>query len=81
MKYLIKTVFLALALLAVSLAAGCGGNTGDREVAATVNGEKIYSDELAEIVDETKPYEKQGLDFMGTRARPCWNLCGKTSWI
>ncbi|HHU85355.1 MAG: peptidylprolyl isomerase [Pelotomaculaceae bacterium] len=66
MKYLIKTVFLALALLAVSLAAGCGGNTGDREVAATVNGEKIYSDELAEIVDETKAaYEKQGLDFSG----------------
>ncbi len=65
MKYLIKAVFLALALLAVSLAAGCG-NTGGREVAATVNGEKIYSDELAEIVEETKAtYEKQGIDFSG----------------
>ena len=81
MKYLIKTVFLALALLAVS-----GGRLrrqhGRQGVAATVNGEKIYSDELAEIVDETKAaYEKQGLTLAGTRARPCWNLCGKTSWI
>ncbi len=65
MKYWIKAVFLALALLAVSLAAGCG-NTGDRDVVATVNGENIYSDELTQIVDETKAaYEKQGMDFSG----------------
>ena len=80
MKYLIRPYSWPGA--ACSLLASAARQHGRQEVAATVNGEKIYSDELAEIVDETKAaYEKQGWTLAGTRARPCWNLCGKTSWI
>jgi peptidyl-prolyl cis-trans isomerase C len=65
LKSLIKVVLLALVLLVVSLAAGCG-KTGGREVVAMVNGENIYSDELAEIVEEVKTaYEEYGMDFGG----------------
>ena len=68
MKYTIKLILLALALLAVSFAAGCGSLGIGKEVVATVNGEKIFSDELTQRVDEMKVnYEKQGVDFSGDK--------------
>lgn len=68
MKYSFKAAFpILLALLALILTAGCG-STGNKEVVATVNGENIFSDELAQSVDKMKGlYEKQGADFSGDK--------------
>lgn len=57
-KYLAVIVLLVLTALVF---AGCG-----EDIAATVNGEKITMDELAQQVNELKTmYEQQGLDFSG----------------
>ncbi len=61
MNKLLRLFVLLLALLAVVIVAGCSGN-----VVATVNGEKITSQELDKQVEELKTnYEKQGMDFSG----------------
>ncbi|MFX4262855.1 peptidylprolyl isomerase [Pelotomaculum propionicicum] len=59
----IKKCLAALVLLALAalVFAGCG-----KDIAATVNGEKITMDELTLQVNELKEmYEQQGLDFSG----------------
>lgn len=61
MNKILKLIILSLALLAVVMVAGCSGN-----VVATVNGEKITSQELDKQVEELKAsYEKQGMNFSG----------------
>lgn len=62
MKKILRPLILSLALLAVIMTfSGCNGN-----VVATVNGEKITSQELDKQVEELKAlYEQQGVDFSG----------------
>jgi peptidyl-prolyl cis-trans isomerase C len=61
LKKILRPLILALALLAVVIVAGCSGS-----VVATVNGEKITSQELDKQVEELKAlYEQQGMDFSG----------------
>ncbi len=61
MMKILRFFVLSLALLAVVIVAGCNGN-----VVATVNGEKITSQELDKRVAEAKAsYEQQGMDFSG----------------
>ncbi|MDD4238532.1 MAG: peptidylprolyl isomerase [Desulfotomaculaceae bacterium] len=64
MKKILRTLLLSLTLLTVVIVAGCNGN-----VVATVNGEKITSQELDKQAEEAKAsYEKQGMDFSGENA-------------
>ncbi len=57
-----KIIILLVVLLLASIAAsGCG-----KEMVASVNGEKIYREDLSKQVDELKKsYEQQGVDFSG----------------
>lgn len=62
MKKIMRPLLLALVLLAVVVVAGCSG----KDVVATINGEKITSQELDKRVEEAKvSYEQQGMDFSG----------------
>jgi peptidyl-prolyl cis-trans isomerase C len=64
MKKIMRPSILALVLLAVVIVAGCSS----KNVVATVNGEKITSQELDKRVEEAKAgYEKQGMDFSGDK--------------
>ncbi|OPZ74249.1 MAG: putative peptidyl-prolyl cis-trans isomerase Cbf2 precursor [Firmicutes bacterium ADurb.Bin456] len=68
MRNSFKAAFpILLALLIILLTAGCGG-PGNREIVATVNGEKIFSDDLDKVVNKLKDlYVKQGADFSGDK--------------
>ncbi len=61
MRPRIIILLVTLLILAAIAAAGCG-----KEMVASVNGEKIYREDLSEQVDELKKsYEQQGMDFSG----------------
>lgn len=56
---------LALLILTAIAAAGCG-----KEMVASVNGEEIYREDLAERVDQLKKsYEQEGFDFSGDQGK------------
>lgn len=65
MYKMFKMLLLTVATLAILTVTGCGGS-----VVATVNGEKITSDELSQRVDLTKSsMEQQGVDFSGENSQ------------
>jgi len=64
MMKIMRPLLLALVMLAVVIVAGCSS----KNVVATVNGEKITTQELDKRIAEVKTsYEQQGMDFSGDK--------------